>query len=84
MKLKHILLIKKEGCEFCDRVTEPTIKLANERGMHCDIKMKHEVPKHMIKGVYPFWWLSDGKDVWGFHADMEGSIEQFIDSIENQ
>lgn len=84
MKLTHILLIKKEGCGFCDEVTEPTIKLANERGMACDIKMKHELPDYMIKGVYPFWWVGDGKDVWGFHGDMEGSIEQFIDGIEKQ
>lgn len=83
-KITHILLIKKEGCDFCNEVVEPTKKLCAQKGISLDIKMKDEVPKYMIKGAYPFWWIGDGKDVWGFHPDMEGSIEDLIDQIESQ
>ena len=83
-KITHMMLIKKKGCDFCDEVVEPTIKLCKERGIDLAIKMKGEVPGYMIKGAYPFWWLGSGKDVWGFHPDMEGSIEQLIDKIESQ
>ena len=41
-KITHMMLIKKKGCDFCDEVVEPTIKLCKERGIALAIKMKDE------------------------------------------
>jgi hypothetical protein len=83
-KISKILLIKKEGCEFCCEVLSPTKNLCEDRGYEFEFKMKHELPKALIPGIYPYWYIfnENNEAIWHYHPDIEGSLEEALDEIE--
>ena len=86
MKIKKLLLIKKKGCGFCDEVLEHTQQLCSKRGYELDVKYKHELPKELIPGVYPYWYIfnENSEAIWHYHPDLDGSLEEALDEIEKQ
>ena len=83
-KIKKLLLIKKTNCKFCDDVVEPTKELCENRGYEFEVKYKHELPKSIIPGLYPYWYIfnENNEAIWNYHNDMDCSLEEALDEIE--
>jgi len=82
--IKKILLIKKKSCGFCSKVVQPTKEICESRGIEFEVKYKHELPKAIIPGIYPYWYIfnEDNEAIWNYHDDMDCSLEEALDEIE--